>query len=84
MGKLDAAALVQELRDVFATGKTKSAEWRIEQLNGMVRLGTERKQEIIEAMKQDLNKPAYEAGNEVGSVGSFFLFPCLCPSLYRN
>lgn len=60
MGGLDAAALVQGLRSEFASGKTKSAEWRLEQLNGIVRMVDERKGEIIEAVKQDLNKPAYE------------------------
>lgn len=60
MAGLDAAALVQGLRDEFASGKTKSPKWRLEQLNGLARLTVERKDEIIAAAKADINKPPFE------------------------
>ncbi|CAM6128501.1 unnamed protein product [Calypogeia fissa] len=60
MGGEDAAALVQGLRDVFASGKTKSLEWRLEQLNGLVRMADERRHEVVAAQEEDLNKPPFE------------------------
>ncbi|CAM6086424.1 unnamed protein product [Calypogeia fissa] len=60
MGGEDAAALVQGLRDVFASGKTKSLEWRLEQLNGLVRMADERGHEVVAAQKEDLSKPPFE------------------------
>jgi hypothetical protein len=59
--ELDAVALVQELQEVFASRRTRSAEWREEQLKAMARMMKEREGEICEALRLDLNKPAIEA-----------------------
>ncbi|BBN20246.1 hypothetical protein MPTK1_8g17640 [Marchantia polymorpha subsp. ruderalis] len=52
--------LVQELRDVFATGRTKNFKWRVEQLRGLARFASEMEKEICEAVHKDLSKPAFE------------------------
>ncbi|KAL2609960.1 hypothetical protein R1flu_028533 [Riccia fluitans] len=62
MGKeVDAASVVEELRTVFASGKTRSSKWRIEQLKGISRFLTEMEKEICEAVREDLRKPFFES-----------------------
>ncbi|KAK9735548.1 hypothetical protein RND81_04G212000 [Saponaria officinalis] len=53
--------LVKEVRGHFNSGKTKSYEWRIMQLKNMSRMLVEREKEIIQALKEDLSKPEFEA-----------------------
>lgn len=60
-GTLDAKALVTRLRATYATGRTKSFAWRDEQLDALVRLLTEGEAELLDALAQDLGKPAFEA-----------------------
>jgi aldehyde dehydrogenase (NAD+) len=56
-----ASLLVRELRKNFDTGKTKSYEWRISQLEAIVKMLEEREKEIIDALHSDLSKPRLEA-----------------------
>lgn len=56
-----AATLVKELRVQFYSGKTKSYDWRVAQLEGISRMVDEREKEIIEALHTDLAKPKFEA-----------------------
>lgn len=56
-----ASLLVRELRKNFDTGKTKSYEWRISQLEAIVKMLEEKEKEIIDALHSDLSKPRLEA-----------------------
>ncbi|XP_010547357.1 PREDICTED: aldehyde dehydrogenase family 3 member I1, chloroplastic isoform X1 [Tarenaya hassleriana] len=60
-GEETVASLVEELRDNFKTGKTKSYEWRITQLEGIARMIDEKSKYIAQALREDLNKPELEA-----------------------
>ncbi|KAJ1387792.1 Zinc finger, RING-CH-type [Sesbania bispinosa] len=56
-----AALLVKELRKSFDSGKTKSYEWRISQLEGIAKMLEEKEKEITIALDKDLSKPGLEA-----------------------
>jgi len=56
-----ASLLVRELRKNFDTGKTKSYEWRISQLEAIAKMLVEKEKEIIDALHTDLSKPRFEA-----------------------
>lgn len=62
------ADVVRKLRDTFATGRTRSLEWRLAQLDGLARMMTEREADIIAAVQADLGRSEYEAW--FGDVGS--------------
>lgn len=73
VGKMKAMDLVhleenmEELRECFRSRKTKSAAWRRDQLEGLLRLLKEKESEIFKALKEDLGKPRAEAyRDEVG------------------
>ncbi|XP_061966700.1 aldehyde dehydrogenase family 3 member H1-like isoform X2 [Populus nigra] len=53
--------LTKELRDVFASGKTRSYEWRISQLKSMIKMCDEHEEDIADALHQDLSKPKLES-----------------------
>ncbi|XP_028770308.1 aldehyde dehydrogenase family 3 member H1 isoform X1 [Neltuma alba] len=53
--------LVKELRKNFNSGRTKSYEWRISQLESIAKMLEEKEEDIIEALQKDLAKPAFEA-----------------------
>lgn len=52
--------LVKNLRKSFNTHETHKLEWRKKQLLAIERLIDENQDELIEALKQDLNKPNHE------------------------
>ena len=52
---------IQDLRKVFKSGRTRSYSWRIQQLGNLDALLSENEAAICKALKQDLNKPAFEA-----------------------
>ncbi|XP_058735586.1 aldehyde dehydrogenase family 3 member H1-like [Vicia villosa] len=56
-----ASLLVSELRKNFDTGKSKSYEWRISQLESIAKMLVEKEEEIIDALVKDLSKPRMEA-----------------------
>ncbi|KAJ6930637.1 aldehyde dehydrogenase family 3 member H1-like [Populus alba x Populus x berolinensis] len=56
-----ANVLTQELRDVFASGKTRSYEWRISQLKSIVKMCDEHEEDIVDALRLDLSKPQLES-----------------------
>ncbi len=65
--EFDAATLVNKQRNFFNTGKTKDIEFRIEQLKKLRQVISDNQQEIMDALKKDLNKSPMEAyGTEVG------------------
>ncbi|XP_045429732.1 aldehyde dehydrogenase family 3 member B1 isoform X3 [Pipistrellus kuhlii] len=52
---------LQRLREAFREGRTRSAEFRAAQLKGLDRFLREHKQQLQEALLQDLRKSAFEA-----------------------
>lgn len=54
-------AVVSRMRSGFASGRTRSAEWRLEQLRSLVRLLDEQEDEIAAAVAEDLGRSAVEA-----------------------
>lgn len=56
-----ASLFVKELRGTFATGKTKSYEWRVSQLKSLMKMLSEREPDIVDALRQDLDKPELES-----------------------
>jgi aldehyde dehydrogenase (NAD+) len=70
--------LTKELRDVFASGKTRSYGWRISQLKSMIKMCDEHEEDIVDALHQDLSKPklesiVYEVRKILGIARIFFL-----------
>ena len=67
--------LVKELRKNFNSGRTKSYEWRISQLESIVKMLEEKEKDITDALQKDLSKPAFEAFiSEVNNYFFLFLF----------
>ena len=62
------AGVLADLRRVFATGHTRSLEWRLEQLRGIERFVGEREPEIAAALAEDLGRSPVEAW--LGDVAS--------------
>ncbi|XAR62818.1 Aldehyde dehydrogenase (NAD(P)(+)) [Bertholletia excelsa] len=56
-----ARSLVNDLRGRFASGKTKSCEWRVSQLKAMLKFTNEHEKDIIDALRSDLSKPMVES-----------------------
>ncbi|KAH8959708.1 hypothetical protein BDL97_06G091600 [Sphagnum fallax] len=57
---VDAPELLSELRRTFQSGRTKSQEWRLEQLHALLKMVMEQEDEIAKALSLDLGKSAYE------------------------
>ncbi|KAJ7945133.1 Aldehyde dehydrogenase [Quillaja saponaria] len=56
-----ASLLVEELRNNFDSGKTRSYEWRVSQLKSIAKMLEEKEKDIIDALYKDLGKPGQEA-----------------------
>ncbi|HWJ05146.1 MAG TPA: aldehyde dehydrogenase family protein [Steroidobacteraceae bacterium] len=52
---------LHRLRSTFATGKTRSIEWRLRQLRELARMMREHESDFAEALRADLGKCAFEA-----------------------
>ena len=57
----DIPATVRRLRETFATGRTRSVEWRKGQLRALERLMTENETAIADALDKDLGRSPFEA-----------------------
>ncbi len=55
------AGVLADLRQVFATGRTRALEWRLEQLRGIQLFVEEREPEIAAALAEDLGRSPVEA-----------------------
>ncbi|KAK9270298.1 hypothetical protein L1049_025876 [Liquidambar formosana] len=55
------SSLVKELRGTFASGKTRSYEWRVSQLKNLLKMAEDHEQDIIDALRSDLSKPELES-----------------------
>ena len=61
--------ILQQQRKFFSTGKTKDIAFRLTQLKNLKQAVLDNKDEIINALKADLNKPTFEAYlTEIGVV----------------
>lgn len=58
---VDIPAVVAGLRKTFASGRTRSVEWRRGQLQALEKLMTENEAEIADALQQDLGRKPFEA-----------------------
>ncbi|KAL3633352.1 hypothetical protein CASFOL_022879 [Castilleja foliolosa] len=67
---------VRDLRLVYGGGKTKSYDWRVSQLEALIKITTRHKGDIIEALFSDLKKPELEAFTHEGKVNEKVIF---CP-----
>lgn len=54
------AATIARLRSTFASGRTRSIEWRIRQLEAIRRMLVDREDEILDALHVDVGKPRLE------------------------
>jgi aldehyde dehydrogenase (NAD+) len=61
-------ALVQQQRNFFSTGQTKPIAFRTQQLQNLQQAITKYQSAIVEAAKQDLGRPEYEAYFEIATV----------------
>jgi aldehyde dehydrogenase (NAD+) len=57
----DIPAIVSRLRATFATGRTRSVDWRKQQLRALQRLAEENEEAIAAALEQDLGRKPFEA-----------------------
>lgn len=57
----EAAAMVEELRGSYRSGKTRSYEWRVSHLKKLEKITEFHEQEIVEALRSDLSKPETES-----------------------
>ncbi|MFE3291750.1 aldehyde dehydrogenase family protein [Rhodococcus sp. NPDC059234] len=55
------AGVVAGLRRVHASGRTRPAQWRIDQLRGIERMLDEREDEITAALAEDLGRDTFES-----------------------
>jgi aldehyde dehydrogenase (NAD+) len=55
------AAVMTRLRATYATGRTRSYEWRVQQLEALKRLLVERERDIVEAVKTDLGRNDFDS-----------------------
>jgi aldehyde dehydrogenase (NAD+) len=58
---LDAAGLVRRFRETYASGQTRSFEWRDQQLDALAQMLTDGEDELVAALASDLGRPAFEA-----------------------
>ncbi len=60
-GSDEASALVARLRTTYAGGRTRPLAWRRQQLDGLLRMLSEREDEIVAALVEDLGRAPFEA-----------------------
>ena len=60
--------VLNQLQDLVLSGKTRKEKWRRAQLNSLSNLLENHQQEILNALSQDLGKPATEAFFEIIAV----------------
>ncbi len=56
----DVAAIVNRLRSTFNSGRTRSIEWRLAQLDSIYKMLIDREDEILDALHVDVGKPRLE------------------------
>ena len=58
--KVSIPKTMQKLRETFASNKTRSYAWRIEQLKQLKKMLEKEKNIFIQALKKDLRRPEFE------------------------
>ena len=58
---LGLGSLVSGLREVYKSGRTRELAWRRSQLKGLIRLLTEKEEEIFDVLRHDLGKHRTES-----------------------
>ncbi|TMS54156.1 aldehyde dehydrogenase family protein [Mycobacterium sp. DBP42] len=59
--EVDASRITKTLRTTFHSGRTRSAQWRSDQLNRLAQMMTDNETAIIEALSADLGRPPFES-----------------------
>lgn len=54
-------AVISRLRGTYSTGRTRTYEWRVAQLEALKRMLTERERDIVEAVKADLGRNDFDS-----------------------
>jgi aldehyde dehydrogenase (NAD+) len=67
------STLIQQQRDLFATGQTKSLAFRLQQLQQLKQVVLDRQDAIIAAAQADLGRPPFEAYFEIATLGEINL-----------
>ena len=57
----DIAGTVRRLRETFASGRTRSVEWRKQQLHALEKMMVDNEAAIADALEQDLGRKPFEA-----------------------
>src|ERR1700759_842489 len=57
----DVPGIVRRLRDTFTTGRTRSIEWRKQQLLGLEKMMIENEAAAAAALEEDLGRSPFEA-----------------------
>ena len=60
-GAGDVVEVFDRLRSTFRSGRTRSVEWRADQLRGIERMVVDHEAELLQAMADDFGKPHFEA-----------------------
>jgi len=60
-GTTDIPATVRRLRETFKTGRTRSLQWRKQQLQALEKLMVENEPAVAAALEQDLGREPFEA-----------------------
>jgi len=58
--EVDIAAIVSAVRATYDSGRTRPVEWRVEQLQGLVRMLKQEESRFTDALSADVGKPAIE------------------------
>ncbi len=67
----DIASAVAATRATFESGRTRPMEWRLEQLDGLIRMPEEEADRFEEALAADVGKPSLEAfASDIGTPAS--------------
>lgn len=71
LGPEQAEEIVAKLRRTYATGRTLPLEWRLKQLKGIVRMMSEREDEMAKALAADLGRSPHDTwfGDVASTVG---------------
>ena len=57
----DIPGIVRKLRETFKTGRTRSVEWRKQQLQALEKMMLENEGAVMEALEKDLGRSPFEA-----------------------
>ena len=57
----DIPGIVRRLRETFATGRTRSVDWRRQQLHALEQMMVENEPAVAAALEQDLGSKPFEA-----------------------